>query len=452
MKFVDLFAGLGGFHLALKQLGHECVFASEISDRLRETYTANFGLEPRGDIREIALADIPAHDILCGGFPCQPFSKAGGQQGLRCPKNGDLFERTLAILRHRKPLYLILENVPNLERHDSGRTWQSMQRGLREAGYHVRDRKLSPHKFGIPQIRERIFIVGSREPINGFVWPHEAPSAPLSIVSALEQDPTDARPLTTQVVKCLEVWQDFVAAYPCDKQLPSFPIWSMEFGADYPYEHDTPHSIGVARLRKFHGSHGVPLQDLPDEAVMASLPAYARTKEAQFPAWKVQFIKQNRTLYHSNIGWISQWHPKVLAFPASLQKLEWNCKGEVRDIWRYIIQFRASGVRVKRPATSPSLIAMTATQVPIIGWQRRYLTPRECAKLQSMSELPYLPTGQNAAFNALGNAVNVELVKLIAERLVARDRTGTGRTALGAHGCACEPELVASPSLGAVTP
>src|SRR4029077_6636269 len=109
---------------------------------------------------------------------------------------------------------------------------------------------------------------------------------------------------------------------------------------------------------------------------------------------------------------------RILEFPACLQKLEWNCKGEKRNVWNYVIQFRASGVRIKRPSTAPSLIAMTTTQVPIIGWEKRYMLPRECARLQSMNGLKHLPTSATSAFKAMGNAVNAELVKRIAQALL----------------------------------
>jgi len=92
MKFVDLFAGLGGFHLALKRLGHTCVFACEIDEDLRQLYEKNFGLPVASDIRRVAICDIPSHEILCAGFPCQPFSKAGDQLGFKCPQWGDLFQ------------------------------------------------------------------------------------------------------------------------------------------------------------------------------------------------------------------------------------------------------------------------------------------------------------------------------------------------------------------------
>lgn len=419
-RFIDLFAGLGGFHVALDKLGGRCVFAAEWQSHLQDLYFENFGLRPQGDIREIEPAAVPDHDVLCAGFPCQPFSKAGEQLGFECTRQGDLFFNVAAIIEAKRPNYFILENVPNLLQHDGGKTFERIKGMLVGLGYQVDAKRFSPHQFGIPQIRERVYIVGSGTSLANFGWP-EPTNAPTSITSVLERQPADAKQLSSQVEKCLEVWDDFLRRSPSAIELPSFPIWSMEFGADYPYTDGTPYSVltekGTRGLTKFRGSHGTPLGQLKPEERWAALPSHARTEQLDFPKWKQDFIRQNREFYASNRKWIDPWLSKVLPFPSSLQKLEWNIKGGERDIWRYVIQFRASGVRIKRPTTAPSLIAMTDTQVPIIGWEKRYMTPRECAGLQSLGDLA-LPESRTRAFAALGNAVNANVVGGIASKLI----------------------------------
>lgn len=420
-RFIDLFAGLGGFHVALDKLGGTCVFAAERQAHLQDLYLENFGLRPNGDIREVIPASVPDHDVLCAGFPCQPFSKAGEQLGFECTQQGDLFFNVAAIIKAKRPCYLILENVPNLLRHDEGKTFERIKTILKGLGYKLDARRLSPHQFGIPQIRDRVYIVGSRVGLDGFMWP-EPTNERTSIRSVLKRHPTDAKPLSSQVEKCLNVWDDFLKRSPSSIELPSFPIWSMEFGADYPYADATPFAVlsekGTRGLTKYRGSHGLPLRQLKPDDRWAALPSYARTAQLEFPKWKQDFIRQNREFYVTNRKWIDPWLSKVLLFPASLQKFEWNAKGGEREIWRYVIQFRASGVRIKRPNTAPSLIAMTDTQVPIIGWEKRYMTPRECSALQSLGNLA-LPENRSHAFAALGNAVNANVVASIASNLIA---------------------------------
>ena len=429
LKYIDIFAGLGGFHLALERLGHRCVFACEIDEDLSQLYERNFGLRPSGDLREISERDIPQHDVLCAGFPCQPFSKAGEQKGTKCKLWGDLFsDHVLRIIKHHHPKFLLMENVANLERHNAGRTWNKMKRQLVAEGYSVKTTVLSPHKLGVPQIRERLYIVASLDGLDDFNWP-ETTELNCDISSVLDKNPPDAKQLSTQVISCLETWQRFLKAAPKSIELPSFPIWTMEFGATYPFTRiDSLYDLSLKTLRNYKGCFGQKLNLNGREEIHARLPSYARGSGLVFPKWKQDFIRQNREFFASNKRWIRPLLKEIKVYPASLQKFEWNCKGEERDIWKYVIQFRASGVRVKRPTTAPSLVAMTTTQVPIIAWEKRYMTQRECSRLQCMGriQLPSVPT---KAHKALGNAVNAEVVRQIAHALLGTTKTHVRRIA-----------------------
>jgi DNA (cytosine-5)-methyltransferase 1 len=164
MKFIDLFSGIGGFHKAMNELGHTCVFASEINPTLQLAYEKTWGIKPYGDIKKIVKYNIeliPEHDILCAGFPCQPFSKAGKQEGREDEARGTLFREIAKILEFRKPKYFILENVPFIKNHDNEATWKYMENHFKRLKYRVDHACYSPQDFGIPQHRKRIFIVGS---------------------------------------------------------------------------------------------------------------------------------------------------------------------------------------------------------------------------------------------------------------------------------------------------
>lgn len=166
--FIDLFAGIGGFRIAMQNLQGKCVFSSEIDKYAKKTYELNFGEIPFGDITKINENDIPEHDILCAGFPCQSFSIAGKRKGFEDETRGTLFFDIARIIKAKKPKAFFLENVKGLKNHDKGRTLKTILRVLREdLDYYVPEPKIINAKdFGVPQNRERIFIVGFRNDLG----------------------------------------------------------------------------------------------------------------------------------------------------------------------------------------------------------------------------------------------------------------------------------------------
>lgn len=163
--FIDLFAGIGGFRLALESLGLKCVFSSEWDKHSQKTYEANFGEIPTGDITKIKESEIPPHDVLCAGFPCQAFSISGKQKGFEDAR-GTLFFDIARITKHRKPKVLLLENVKNFARHDKGRTLNTVLRILDELGYKTYYKILNAGYYGVPTARERIFFVCFRKDLG----------------------------------------------------------------------------------------------------------------------------------------------------------------------------------------------------------------------------------------------------------------------------------------------
>ena len=419
MRFIDLFSGLGGFHLALKELGHKCVFACEIDEGLQEIYAKNFGLKPVGDIRNISAEDVPKHEILCAGFPCQPFSKAGCQNGFRDRERGNLLYDIMRIVRKHKPKFIILENVPNIRTHNNGNVIRRIKIALAKEGYEMSSKDLSPHNFGIPQNRMRTYIVAAHEGLDSFTWPDELKIENCTIESILEQDPKNPRYISKQMQDCLDDWQEFLDIIPKDAEIPK-PLWAMEFGATYPYKKTVPNSISLKKLRKYRGSFGKILEGKKRKKVYINIPSHAREEKKHFPKWKIRMIRKNRLFYQRYKKILKPWVKKISRYPSSYQKLEWNISNGPRDIRKYIIQFRASGVRAKKLDTAPALVAMNTSQIPIIPWQNRHITPLECSRLQSMQSLRFLPNSNARAYKALGNAVNVDVVKRISSALIGK--------------------------------
>ncbi|MET0155764.1 MAG: DNA cytosine methyltransferase [Rickettsiales bacterium] len=173
-RFIDLFAGIGGFHLAASDNGGTCVFASEIDSEAKKAYAENYGIEPAGDITQIAASDIPDHDMLCAGFPCQPFSIIGNRLGFDDIR-GTLFFEIARIIEQKKPPMLILENVKQLAGHDKKRTIAKIIETLARLGYKTHWKVLNALDCGLPQKRERTVIVGFLDHKAEFSWPQKNP-------------------------------------------------------------------------------------------------------------------------------------------------------------------------------------------------------------------------------------------------------------------------------------
>jgi DNA (cytosine-5)-methyltransferase 1 len=218
-SFIDLFAGIGGYRIPLQSIGGSCVFSSEIDKYSQKTYKAWFGDTPKGDITQIKPADIPDHDILAAGFPCQPFSIAGVSKkkslghahGFLCQIQGTLFFNVASIIEVKRPPIVLLENVKNLKSHDQGTTWKVINESLEELGYKVFSEVIDAAHW-VPQHRERIYIVCFDKQVFGDNPPFEFPKPPQSerpkLKDILEPDPDKKYTLTDHLWKYLQDYAD----------------------------------------------------------------------------------------------------------------------------------------------------------------------------------------------------------------------------------------------------
>lgn len=403
-QFVDLFAGIGGFHIALRDLGGECVFASEIDEAAQNIYRLNFEHEMKGPIvgdiiplTEKTLSRlIPEHDVLAAGFPCQPFSKSGAQLGMD-ETRGTLFYNIAKIIEKRRPKVIILENVRNLTGPKHKHTWALILRVLRDLGYHVSDIPsiVSPHTIppengGTPQVRDRVYIVGVyvgkqkawKLADDPFVFNRELlgdwKPTNWDLQEHLLQDDSEIEgaqlyQVSAERLAVIGMWNDFLKSVGAKKgkRLPGFPLW---------------------------------------EYAMTRRPKL----DADMPDWKIDFLKKNSAFYVENRVAIEAWrerYPLLKSMNNSYRKFEWQAQ-DLGSLWKGVIQFRPSGVRVKKPDYLPALVAMNQTS--IIGAKKRTITVREAARLQAFPET-FSFGDQNPAksFKQLGNAVSVGTVKFV---------------------------------------
>ncbi|MFV0633425.1 DNA (cytosine-5-)-methyltransferase [Demequina sp.] len=407
--YADLFAGIGGFHAMLEHGGGHCVYVSEIDPKARRTYALNW-IDPlpasarpqvNSDITtatpEHGRVDVPAHDVLAAGFPCQPFSKSGLQRGMD-EARGTLFWNIARILEDRTPAVVMLENVRNIAGPRHRHEWDVIIRTLREIGYRVSNRPtvfsphfLPPNLGGTPQVRDRVFILGTfigpnqvaaelaagivpepvvlRAPVNGWSvddWRTEWILDDDATVTDLEH-----YQLTDAEREWINVWDDFVARHhhSTGGKLPGFPLWA-------------DHWVTESRLDPFE------LDGMP--------------------AWRKTLLVKNARFYDEHRKIINAWlvaHPQFGSFPASRRKLEWQAR-ELESLWDTVMHFRPSGIRAKAPTYLPALVAITQTS--IYGPRRRRLTPHEAARLQGLPlEFTFGSQKDPASYKQVGNGVAV---------------------------------------------
>lgn len=353
-SFVDLFAGIGGFHQALESLGGRCTLASEIDKNATAVYEHNFpDTNMRGDVNTIPLDSFENFDVLCAGFPCQPFSKAGKRLGFEDPTRGGLFYKILDIIdAHRETIkFLLLENVRNLA--DNKEYWHTIVTELKKRNFIITEDPLilSPTAFGEKQERERVYVLGVSANYASLRLTQSKAIEPKLL--DLEQQASQKRDakrddinasdileygildkdteLEKDRVIVIEAWAEFFADL-LNKRPPGFTVWLHYFGLGIESDDDYRNVIDF---------------------------------DSQ-PKWKQNIILNNRSFYISNKRQVDKWVKKYTmdTRKRQFQKFEWNAGLDVNDIKKSILQFRQSGLRIKRPNTFPTLVAKG--DIPII--------------------------------------------------------------------------------------
>ena len=383
LKFIDLFCGIGGFHQALTKIGFECVFASDIDENCRKTYKKNYNIQPEGDITKIEIEKIPNFDILCGGFPCQPFSKAGFQKGFNDTR-GNLFFNICKIVEIHKPMYLILENVRNLASHDNGNTWKVIRNSIKQLGYNTYDEPvlLNVLHFNVPQNRERVVIMCKRMDLGELPKLPKIDKNPKKNLTTFIKDIIDEKingPILTGKMKDVNlIWNNFIQILNENNiDIPKFPIWTDWW--DNTFEEN-------------------------DEFYL------------KYKSW----IDKNKDFYLENYDILYNWlseSRKNNNWVGAVRKFEWqagNLCDENNNLNKCLWTARGSGIRVKKCDYIPTLVAMS--MIPIYGPKNRKLTSFELLRLQSFNDS--FIYDEKHIYKQLGNAVNVKMIEKCARFLI----------------------------------
>lgn len=385
LKFIDLFCGIGGFHLALDKF--VCVFACDIDPKSRFIYEQNFGIKPEGDICKIDISKIPRFDILCAGFPCQPFSKAGLKKGLNDVR-GNLFFNICDIIDLHKPRYVILENVKSLASNNGGETWKTVLKNIDKLGYYTYETPLILNvlHFDTPQNRERVYILCKRKNLGNLLPFPDIPKNPKkyltknieSIVVECENIEYNKRFFLSNKLRDVEkIWDNFLEILLKNEiTVPKFPLWTDCWDNDFDSETDY----------------------------------YYKNKKC---------IDKNKQFYNKNKTILLIWlklSRECKNWTGVNRRLEWHvgyCSPEKHCLKYFLWSVRSSGIRVTKLQYTPTLV----TSIKLIyGPERRELTPKELLKLQDFPK--YFQYEEKTIIKQIGNAVNVKVVQKCANFLI----------------------------------
>ncbi|AEG42979.1 DNA (cytosine-5-)-methyltransferase [Isoptericola variabilis] len=439
-RYVDLFAGIGGFHAVLDAMGGECVYAVEIDAEARRVYEANWGLSARGnnDKGDITLdtsgdeVNVPEHDVLVAGFPCQPFSKSGAQKGME-EARGTLFFDIMRVVEDRRPSIVLLENVRNLAGPRHIHEWEVIIKTLRQAGYRVSHKAaifspamIAPEFGGHPQTRERVFIAATR--INpehrSDVYRQRRAAGTLKLPSPFE----DVEPISLDHLRMRGEWnlrkhlplidrEDVPGTKVADHEWKWIEHWDL-------WLHKTREMLAAEADAAGRRAREIP--GFPIWAHVWTTDAKKRKRlldEASSMAWKVSHLNKNFDLFDRlcayDLAWTEEWLAQTKKFPESRQKFEWQAQ-DAPSVHDCVISLRPSGLRVKRMTHLPALVAIS--QTPIIGPLKRRLSVIEGARLQGLPDgFDWAGQKDAATWKQLGNGVNTGVVAQALAAQVERD-------------------------------
>lgn len=377
LTYIDLFCGIGGFHQALDKLDCKCVIACDIDKACRENYKLNYGMEPHPDVRKIDPNEIEEDiDIICGGFPCQTFSNAGKKKMFEDDR-GLLFDEIVRIAKVKKPKYMFLENVKHILKVGDKKVIEYIKKTLDDNNYNLQLFEISPHNYGVPQQRERVYFVCVRKDIyneSEIVLPPKVKEFAFEDFLDKKEEIDSKYFIDGDVLTCLNAWEEMIKIFPVGEKISPVIMINEHYNG-----HTEEEFNSYAKWRKGY--------------ITANKPLIQKYK----PQWDAWYEK----------------HKEILQKREIYGKLEWQA-GKIKEndsIFDYFIQVRQSGIRVKRAKHFPTLVAIS--QIPIYGKEKRYITPRECARLQSFPVDYKIDESDKKSYKQFGNAVNVSNVHTV---------------------------------------